>query len=382
MAAEQENMFQEFVSSFKNEVKEMGHVNLIISGKTGVGKSTLINAAFTKDVAETGVGEPVTTDIRLYTQENYPLRIYDTMGLELNADRQKHSVGQIIDLCKEKKRKGNPDELIHVMWYCVNGNSARFEQFEADFVNEVAEEMPVVIVLTQCIIKHVAEELKKEIEKKNLKAKNVILVRAKKFIDDDGTVKPAFGLDSLVEFTSSILPEATRRAWANAQKASLKIKQNRSHALVMTTATVSFGEGYIPLPFSDSVALVPIQVGMLAGITAIYGFELSKAVMTGIVSSLIGTTGTQVARKTIVSNIIKMIPGAGTVIGGTINGTTAATLTIALGETYIQVMNKMFKGEISEKDIRSDEFRTEMSKAFKRNLLKTEVSIASPGVWK
>ena len=81
MAAEQENMFQEFVSSFKNEIKDMGHVNLIIAGKTGVGKSTLINAAFTKDVAETGIGEPVTTNIRLYTQENYPLRIYDTRVL-------------------------------------------------------------------------------------------------------------------------------------------------------------------------------------------------------------------------------------------------------------------------------------------------------------
>ena len=35
-------------------------VNIMLSGITGVGKSTLINAIFGEDLAETGVGAPLT----------------------------------------------------------------------------------------------------------------------------------------------------------------------------------------------------------------------------------------------------------------------------------------------------------------------------------
>ena len=40
--------------------------NIIIAGITGAGKSTLINAVFGKDFAETGKGRPVTQEIREY----------------------------------------------------------------------------------------------------------------------------------------------------------------------------------------------------------------------------------------------------------------------------------------------------------------------------
>ena len=146
------------------------------------------------------------------------------------------------------------------------------------------------------------------------------------------------GVDKLVEYTYGMLPKAAQKAWANAQKASLKIKQDRAKALVLATAGASFGEGYIPLPFSDCVALVPTQIGMIAGITAVFGLEVSKSMLTGIVTSLVGTAGTTIAGKTIVANLLKLIPGVGTALGGTISGATAAALTTALGEAYIQVM--------------------------------------------
>ncbi|MFV0520600.1 MAG: GTPase, partial [Lachnospirales bacterium] len=44
----------------------MNKLNLIVMGKTGVGKSTLINAILDKDLATTGVGERVTKDIKKY----------------------------------------------------------------------------------------------------------------------------------------------------------------------------------------------------------------------------------------------------------------------------------------------------------------------------
>ena len=39
--------------------KKLGNINILICGKTGVGKSTLINAVFGSEYAKVGQGNPV-----------------------------------------------------------------------------------------------------------------------------------------------------------------------------------------------------------------------------------------------------------------------------------------------------------------------------------
>ncbi len=60
----------------------LGRFNLAIFGKTGTGKSTLVNAIFGQDVAATGTGRPVTTGLDYYIHPNGLLGIYDSRGFE------------------------------------------------------------------------------------------------------------------------------------------------------------------------------------------------------------------------------------------------------------------------------------------------------------
>ena len=60
------NLFEIFTKKYNQEMKGTNHANLVIAGKTGVGKSTLINAAFREDIAQTGMGRPVTDEMRVY----------------------------------------------------------------------------------------------------------------------------------------------------------------------------------------------------------------------------------------------------------------------------------------------------------------------------
>ena len=363
----QGNFFEGFINAFKEKKESMGNVNIIIAGKTGIGKSTLINAAFSENLAETGIGQPITKEMKLYQKDSYPLRIYDTVGFELKRETFDASVGDIKNLIAEKIKQGNVNDCIHCVWYCVNAMGDRFEPEECDFINAMAEVVPVIIVLTKTYTKSKAEILKAEILKYNLPAKNIVITLAQDF-DDDGTIKPAFGVDTLVEITNEILPESQRDAWVNVQKASRKLKRQRANILVATTAAASFGEGFIPVPFSDCVALIPTEVGMLATITVIYGFEISKSIITGVVSSIIGTAGTTLIGRTVVSNLLKLIPGVGTVAGGTISGATAALLTTALGEAYIAVMDQMLIGEITEKNISDDNIQKKIKSIFMEKL--------------
>ena len=84
--------------------------------------------------------------------------------------------------------------------------------------------------------------------------------------------------------------------------------------------------------------LIPTQVGMIASITVIFGFDVNKSVITALLSSSIGAGGAAILGKTVATNIIKFIPGVGTVVGGAISAGTAGVITAALGEAYIGVM--------------------------------------------
>ena len=86
-----------------NEISKMQPINLMIAGKTGSGKSTLINALFREKIAKTGVGMPITQEIQKLTKEGVPLTLFDTQGLELSVDVQHKVLSSLSDLIKQEK---------------------------------------------------------------------------------------------------------------------------------------------------------------------------------------------------------------------------------------------------------------------------------------
>ncbi|WP_198155916.1 GTPase family protein [Herbaspirillum autotrophicum] len=51
--------------------RNIGHANVLIAGKTGVGKSTLVNVVFQGEMATTGIGKPITPNTREYSKEEF-----------------------------------------------------------------------------------------------------------------------------------------------------------------------------------------------------------------------------------------------------------------------------------------------------------------------
>jgi uncharacterized protein (DUF697 family)/GTPase SAR1 family protein len=320
----------------QREAAALGHANILITGQTGVGKSTLINAIFRAELAEEGVGRPVTERVQRHDAPGVPVTIFDTPGIELGD--AKNAVIADFKNTISASRRGAAENFIHLAWYCVDAGQARIQGYDVDVIRALADEVPVILVLTQCVDEDRVNALEAAIAAEDLPIQGVpvrTLAKARRI--GGQTIEPT-GLEELVRRTEQILPKAVKGAFVNAQGVVIGLKVKYARAVVATSAAAAAAVGAAPIPVSDAVILMPVQVGMLGGITAVFGIEMTAQTATRLVVGLVGEGGvTQVGRQ-MAAALLKVIPGVSVVNAGV-----ASALTAALGEAHIQLCSEMLR---------------------------------------
>lgn len=337
---------------------EIGHINILIAGRTGVGKSTLINAVFQGNLAATGQGRPVTQHTREITKEGMPLTIWDTRGLEIAA--YKETLVLLERQVVERARESDPRKHIHIAWLCVNEDSARIEDAEIELHEMLTKYMPVLGVVTKA---RADRGFRAKVQELLPLAKNVQRVRAVEERFDDGHVLAPFGLAELIEATVGIAPEGMRNAFVAAQKVSVDAKRNAALKIVAASAATAVGVGATPIPFADAFLLVPVQASMLAGISAVFGLDVTASLLSTLLASAAGSSAATIGGRALVVNALKLVPGAN-VAAAAISGATAGALTTALGTTYIAALTIAFKrGDRTPTQVEIEAaFRSELGK--------------------
>ena len=339
---------QEVLDATNKELAELSPVNILIIGKSGVGKSTLINSLFREKIADTGIGKPVTKHLQKIHRADVPITLYDTRGLELSPAVQR----QVKD-------------EIHAAYYCIQATSSRIEESEIELIKNISNNIPVILVLTQAIGEQ-AKEFHHIIEEMNLPVVGVHSVLAQPYVISEDYTLQAFGLKELVNRTFNLIPEDVRKAFINAQQVDIERKVESAKNWARRYIVTTFGVGFIPIPFSDASLLVPMQVALLSHITVIFGVSLDRATMLSIVAAVGGTGSATYVGRSFVSNAIKFIPGVGTVVGGLISGTTASVITRALAFSYIQVLKAIATNELHGIETPADKILSLMESQFKK----------------
>ena len=154
--------------------------NVLIIGKSGVGKSSLLNYMFGRELQKVGVGAPVTKmEVKEFVykyDDHFELHIYDTWGLEPSAEKAEEWKETIFEEIGRHDKK-NISEWFNTIIFCLNAKSARVEDFEIDIMEELLREKNhVTVALTHCNSKSdpdgivLRESVKEELTKRRIDA--------------------------------------------------------------------------------------------------------------------------------------------------------------------------------------------------------------------
>ena len=120
--------------------------------------------------------------------------------------------------------------------------------------------------------------------------------------------------------------------------------KKRCQLVIHSATAASAAAGAIPIPMSDAIPITAAQIGMIIALGKEFDITLSDAAA----KSILGVGVTQQAGRAVASNLLKAVPGVGTVVGGFIGASTAAALTEALGWVIADDFYRMSQGEHPE----------------------------------
>ncbi|KAF9062737.1 hypothetical protein BDP27DRAFT_1451637 [Rhodocollybia butyracea] len=245
-----QNSEQELPSSTEEILKSCDRFRILVLGKSGAGKSSLINATFGVNVANVSHEVSGVSDIHneITYAENSKFILHDSQGFVAGETQNYETVKKFItDRAKQRELK----DRLHAIWFCMEvptENGALFEKADETFLALDIKNVPVVVVFTKydLLIRKFEREADDHIGDEELEA--IVNLKAEEFYNKTCVLplnaitrnrkspithvrvstrrRYNYTLATLVVETQKNLDEHVSFLWRSAQRASVDEKIN------------------------------------------------------------------------------------------------------------------------------------------------------------
>ncbi len=331
---------------------------LMILGRRGAGKSSLINAIFGEPMAAVGsvlseTGRPTWYS---YSGPRGEMKILDTRGL---GDRTRPESANFQDALDEIRAALTAEWPDAILFLCkakevdshIGQDVANIEAVRAFIAAKHRYEAPVVAVVTQVDEldpKRIEPPYENEVKQRNIETavgairealaeRGITLARVipvSTYAEHEAgrrVYDNYWNVEELVDYLVEVLPRSAQVQMARlAQLRSVQRKLARR--MTATAAAVAAGIAAAPIPVADILPITALQIGLISGIAYVSGRELSKKAARELMAALGANVGAAFALREGARALAKIVfPGAGSAVSAGV----AFAGTWGLGEAAI-----------------------------------------------
>lgn len=328
---------------------------LLLMGRSGHGKSSLINALAGKEVAEVNdirPQEPESEPYMITFKESHAVwKVIDSRGIFESSKPDGSIEDDAVEVLKNSILTHKPDVILHAISTPETRNLQKdlelVERIRKDFEKKNSYSIPTMIVLTKAdtfenprqwppedtpkkaaqldeVMQYMTNEVLK-VEKKPLNlnfpyygyeidSKEYVGIIPVASIKDD-----LWNIDTLSDFIGKNLSEEAKLDFFQGQQRKEPLKR-LSSSIIDRFSKIAGGIGATPIPVADIALLVPVQLLMISIIGALSGRQATKETAFEYLAAAGINVGTGFGLREIARQASKFIPVGGLAVSGTIAG--------------------------------------------------------------
>ena len=270
--------------------------NILICGKTGAGKTSLIQAVtHAGTVPDEAIGNAEATTRGFDVYETEIANFIDCEGMEPGQTVEQYSsfiMGEVV----KRLNSDSVENLVHNIWYCVDGSGARIQSADARLIRQFSGKVLLVVTKSETLRKDQTEAMMTQLLDL-LPADRIVMVSSHN----------RTGLNKLLDKAQKMTAQAIegaedelfgfRNRWnayySNMRARWEKMASDEADEYINWAAGRAAAIALIPLPLADVAPLMANEAYMIYRIGAAYGYAVDKSILT----MLAGVAGGSIAGK-------------------------------------------------------------------------------------